>query len=302
MSDNSKIEWTDLPRTVDPRGYVLIRFPSHHRADVRGYVYEHVLVAENMIGRQLRKGEQVRHCDRDPGNNDHANLKIRTLPDNSLIECACGCGSTFARFDSTGRPRKFVSGHNPQTAPTRDALLAALAASPDKCVSAADLVTAAGVGVQATRVALSKLLACGVIDRPRFGYYRLPGSTATFPPLARKRPKHEWGSALPAVHKEALLEDFDDRCAYGCGRKASVWDHLIPWSLGGSFRWPGNAVPACIPCNSAKNGSPPGPWVYRAFASDYSADATLGVVDLAISWGMADPEDFEPAVAEAATR
>ena len=29
-----------------------------------------------------------------------------------IIECACGCGITFLKYDSTGRPRRFISGHN----------------------------------------------------------------------------------------------------------------------------------------------------------------------------------------------
>lgn len=304
MSDGTKISWSDatwnpisgwsdLPRTVDPRGYVLIRMPSHHRSDIRGYVYEHVLVVERKAGRQLRKGEQVRRRDGDPGNNQPTNLTIYTPPDRTAsTECACGCGTKFTLHDTTGRPRKFVSGHNPQTAPTRDALLAALAASPNECVSASALAKAVRTSDRAVLTALSKAAAAGLVERPRVGYYRLPGSTATFPPLAAKRPKSEWGSALPECRKEALLEDFGGKCAYGCGRKATVWDHLIPWSLGGRFEWAGNAVPACVKCNCAKNGSQPGPWVDRALASDYSAEAMLGVVDLAIYWGMATPEDF----------
>lgn len=31
---------------------------------------------------------------------------------NPLISCACGCGKQFNKFDSSGRTRKFISGHN----------------------------------------------------------------------------------------------------------------------------------------------------------------------------------------------
>jgi hypothetical protein len=31
---------------------------------------------------------------------------------NRLIACACGCGTSFRKFDEENRPRKFVSGHN----------------------------------------------------------------------------------------------------------------------------------------------------------------------------------------------
>jgi hypothetical protein len=90
------------------------------------------------------------------------------------------------------------------------------------------------------------------------------------------------------------MEDFGGLCAYGCGRTATTWDHLIPWSAGGRFAWPGNAVPACAKCNCAKNGSHPGPWVARALAAEYSADAMTDIVALAVSWGMADPDDLFP--------
>lgn len=35
----------------------------------------------------------------------------RTIPD-SIIECACGCGTKIRRYDKYGRERKFVTGHN----------------------------------------------------------------------------------------------------------------------------------------------------------------------------------------------
>ena len=31
-----------------------------------------------------------------------------------MVECACGCGTTFEERDSRGRPRKYVHGHNNQ--------------------------------------------------------------------------------------------------------------------------------------------------------------------------------------------
>ena len=63
-------------RTVDPRGYVLIKKPEHHRADVRGYVYEHILVAEAKLGRPLLPYEEVHHDDENPSNNDPDNLIV----------------------------------------------------------------------------------------------------------------------------------------------------------------------------------------------------------------------------------
>lgn len=117
-------------RSVASHGYVLIKRPDHHRADTRGYVYEHVLIAEQKIGRALLPSEEVHHDDLNPANNHPDNLIVKAsraehraahrkrtdlrLPaePNPAIECACGCGASFPRFDATGRPRRFISGHN----------------------------------------------------------------------------------------------------------------------------------------------------------------------------------------------
>lgn len=119
-------------RTVDPRGYVLIRVGKDHPlADVRGYAYEHRLVAEEKLGRPLLPGEEVHHETENPSVNDPDKLKVARnraehrlwhrksgkalrMPgeDNPVISCECGCGATFDKYDSSGRPRRFVSGHN----------------------------------------------------------------------------------------------------------------------------------------------------------------------------------------------
>ncbi len=118
-------------RSVASNGYVLVRVGVGHRlADVRGYAYEHRLAAEAKLGRPLAPTEQVHHVDGNKQNNVPDNLEVVTpaehrathrrharglrLPGepNPTVPCACGCGETFARFDPSGRPRRFVSGHN----------------------------------------------------------------------------------------------------------------------------------------------------------------------------------------------
>lgn len=118
-------------RTTTSHGYVLVRMPDHPRADCRGYVYEHRLVAEQALGRALFAGEEVHHRNGVKGDNRPENLEVvpthhhhavrhrrarldLRLPgeDNPIVPCACGCGATFLRFDETGRRRRFVSGHN----------------------------------------------------------------------------------------------------------------------------------------------------------------------------------------------
>jgi hypothetical protein len=68
-------------RVTEPRGYVLIRVGTDHPlADVRGYAYEHRLVAQESAGRPLAPGEEVHHVDEIEGHNDPGNLEIKAKP------------------------------------------------------------------------------------------------------------------------------------------------------------------------------------------------------------------------------
>ena len=101
-------------RSIASNGYVLIRVGTgHHLADVRGYAYEHRVVAENSLGRRLVDGEEVHHKDGNKTNNIPENLEVVTRQEhfvehrsdrnrdrlrkpgeaNETIACACGCGS-----------------------------------------------------------------------------------------------------------------------------------------------------------------------------------------------------------------
>lgn len=118
-------------RSIASNGYVLVKAIGHPGADVRGYIYEHRLVAEQMLGRPLRRGEQVHHRNHVKSDNRPENLLVEASrhahavhhrhgqkrlrnpgEDNPTVECACGCGSTFRLFDGSGRARSIVSGHN----------------------------------------------------------------------------------------------------------------------------------------------------------------------------------------------
>lgn len=64
-------------RSVASNGYVLIRVgKGHHLADVRGYAYEHRLVAEEKLGRRLAPKELVHHIDGNKQNNHPSNLEV----------------------------------------------------------------------------------------------------------------------------------------------------------------------------------------------------------------------------------
>ena len=54
----------------------MVRMPEHPRARQNGYVLEHILVAEKMLGRSLTDEEEVHHRDLNRANNAPPNLKI----------------------------------------------------------------------------------------------------------------------------------------------------------------------------------------------------------------------------------
>jgi hypothetical protein len=57
-------------------GYSLIKRPEHMRADERGYVFEHVLIAEKKTGRPLSDYEVAHHADLDKTNNAPENIVV----------------------------------------------------------------------------------------------------------------------------------------------------------------------------------------------------------------------------------
>lgn len=71
--------WKGGRRIVD--GYVWLRMPGHHLAQKNGYVAEHRLVAERVLGRRLLPEEVVHHDDGNKQNNHPTNLVV--YPDNA---------------------------------------------------------------------------------------------------------------------------------------------------------------------------------------------------------------------------
>lgn len=57
------------------RGYKLLRLPTHPKAR-NGYVYEHVLVVEKLLGRYLSDNEVVHHINGDRSDNREGNLFV----------------------------------------------------------------------------------------------------------------------------------------------------------------------------------------------------------------------------------
>ena len=60
--------------------------PNHPKANNLGYVYTHILVAEEKLGRSLNQGECVHHIDGDKHNNSLENLIVfKTTADHSAF-------------------------------------------------------------------------------------------------------------------------------------------------------------------------------------------------------------------------
>jgi len=63
-------------KTVDKGGYILVRRPDHPNANSSGYIREHRLVMESMIGRYLTSEEVVHHINGITDDNRPENLQL----------------------------------------------------------------------------------------------------------------------------------------------------------------------------------------------------------------------------------
>ena len=61
---------------VDDAGYILVRMPDHPQASASGYVRQHRLVMEQVLGRYLLPEEVVDHENRDTSDNHPGNLRL----------------------------------------------------------------------------------------------------------------------------------------------------------------------------------------------------------------------------------
>lgn len=71
---------------INVHGYVKLYIPSHPRATTNGYVYEHLVIMEQLVRRHLNKGEQIHHIDGNKSNNH---------PDNLYLFCSVAAHSAY---------------------------------------------------------------------------------------------------------------------------------------------------------------------------------------------------------------
>src|SRR5260370_41378730 len=69
------------PRQSSPRGYIYAKAPEHPRGTRNnGYVFEHILVMEALLGRFLLPGENVHHRNGVRTDNRRENLELWVRP------------------------------------------------------------------------------------------------------------------------------------------------------------------------------------------------------------------------------
>jgi hypothetical protein len=67
-------------RTRHKAGYIMLRVPGHPRAGKGNYVFEHIIIMEQILGRHLRPAENVHHRNGVRDDNRPENLELWTRP------------------------------------------------------------------------------------------------------------------------------------------------------------------------------------------------------------------------------
>src|SRR5204863_5581815 len=94
-------------RTVHKAGYVMVRVPDHPRVRASAYVFEHILVMEEQLGRFLIEGESVHHRNGVRDDNRPENLELWTRPQPAGIrvsDAIAWAHEILRRYEGAGPP------------------------------------------------------------------------------------------------------------------------------------------------------------------------------------------------------
>lgn len=81
----------------------MIYLPEHPKSmtneNWKGYIYEHIVIAEKSIGRSIRDDEDVHHLDGDKSNNNRQNLIVLPRSEHARLESWINKGAPSAKID-----------------------------------------------------------------------------------------------------------------------------------------------------------------------------------------------------------
>lgn len=99
LSGNRNPNWRG-GRTIHRKGYRMVRVTDHPRQS-GGYVFEHILVMEEMLGRYLLPGENVHHKNgvRDDNSKENLELWVTAQPSGIRLEDAISWAHTILERD-----------------------------------------------------------------------------------------------------------------------------------------------------------------------------------------------------------
>jgi hypothetical protein len=88
-------------KIIDKSGYILIYTPHHPNCSRTGYVREHRLVMEKIIGRFLLKSEIVHHINEDKKDNREENLELCQFNKHRSIHASVAKRDKYGKFSKT---------------------------------------------------------------------------------------------------------------------------------------------------------------------------------------------------------
>ena len=85
-------------------GYAYVYKPEHPRATKRGYILEHWLVAEEILGRLLNPEEHVHHINHKRADNRKSNLVVMTKHEHLRLHGLAGNRKRWHGSKEDGNP------------------------------------------------------------------------------------------------------------------------------------------------------------------------------------------------------